>query len=900
MDSENYSEERTCHLKIGSLNCRTIYKISDRSSTSEFLRYLRSLKYSLLLFQETAIPSHSFDSTTHNLNLQLQVHQAVWTAHCGIVNLHPALDMKVLKQAFDGRLILASVTMPDMPSFHPIYILNLYAPVSTDAIRNEFFQNMVSALYGLEFEFPDLLNYLFIGGNFNYCFDQNSNHHTRRGAQPHGLLQLFGSRLVDCLNDPASSEPYYPTFKSTQAVHTCTDYMFASPLIRRNTIDGAVLYLNRRWTDHALLSIQYSVGLSLLGKGLWRANPNLVRIFSYIHKINPGIESYATRHLAATTFSPQQHWDRLKKLVAKLTRNFCRFRSHWRDDRIRVLQSERNSCYRNYAGSELLDLFVEPIEKELALLQKELSEIALLKSGKRWLANNEKSAGYLKRTATARQRRRHILHLVHPDTGVMCTDPQSKLNAAADFYQNLYSTEPTDNSCIDDLLAHIDKTMDAQQAESLVEPLTFDDIIQGARRSPKQSSPGRDGLPYEILCLIIDHPACKNLVVTVFNDAIRHQRFPASWLETCIVLLPKSGDLSNLVNWRPISLINADCKIFTRLLNQRVMMVADDLISPFQAGFMHGRYIGDHGQTLRLIMNDAKLSNSSGLGIMLDQHKAYDRIHPEYLTKVLRKFGFPDAFVDTIGQLFFATQIIVNVNGFLSRSMVQNRGLRQGDAISPILFNLALEPFLLSVLHNEAITGYVSQSNSIPCSIPIVPPPPVKLLAYADDVIIFINSVDEFTEVQSMLTNYNAASNSLVNYNKSVAFPLQGSLPSTSRIRNLVINETGLRWFDSHSPNYLRYLGYPIWVSTDQRQIFCQELLAKIKASFDIHRQRQISIYGRAHIANVLILSKLWHVLRTTTLPARILDQIESMSYQFVTHGFFPKIAKRVLYLPKS
>ena len=85
------------------------------------------------------------------------------------------------------------------------------------------------------------------------------------------------------------------------------------------------------------------------------------------------------------------------------------------------------------------------------------------------------------------------------------------------------------------------------------------------------------------------------------------------------------------------------------------MVIADDLISPFQAGFMHGRYIGDHGQTLRLIMTDAKLSNSSGLGIMLDQHKAYDRIHPEYFTKVLKKIGFPDVFVATICQLFFAT-----------------------------------------------------------------------------------------------------------------------------------------------------------------------------------------------------------------------------------------------------
>ncbi|KAG1311701.1 hypothetical protein G6F62_014380 [Rhizopus arrhizus] len=62
-----------------------------------------------------------------------------------------------------------------------------------------------------------------------------------------------------------------------------------------------------------------------------------------------------------------------------------------------------------------------------------------------------------------------------------------------------------------------------------------------------------------------------------------------------MTLLPKKGDLTSLKNWRPISLINTDAKVFTRLLNARLMPHLNRLISPQQLGFMPGRFIGENG-----------------------------------------------------------------------------------------------------------------------------------------------------------------------------------------------------------------------------------------------------------------------------------------------------------------
>ncbi|KAG1048490.1 hypothetical protein G6F43_009122 [Rhizopus delemar] len=76
------------------------------------------------------------------------------------------------------------------------------------------------------------------------------------------------------------------------------------------------------------------------------------------------------------------------------------------------------------------------------------------------------------------------------------------------------------------------------------------------------------------------------------------------------------------------------------------------------------------------------------LGVMLDQAKVYDRIHLEYLYKVLKRLGFPDKFNKRTHELFFGNSISVNVNESLSDSIQQLRGLRQGDSISPMLFNI--------------------------------------------------------------------------------------------------------------------------------------------------------------------------------------------------------------------
>jgi hypothetical protein len=295
-----------------------------------------------------------------------------------------------------------------------------------------------------------------------------------------------------------------------------------------------------------------------------------------------------------------------------------------------------------------------------------------------------------------------------------------KDDAVSTFYSTLYTPSVIDNDSVQQLVSTISDNdcLSTATQSSLTIPFTRADIIAGAARCPSKSSPGTDGLPYEILALLFDHRETASLAVKVFNAALSDGIFPASWLTTCMCLLPKKGDLSLLKNWRPISLINTDAKTFTRLINGRLMPHLSKILCPQQLGFMPGRFIAEHGMTVQAIKMLANQQHSTSIGLLLDQEKAYDRVHPTYLSTIMTRFGIPATMITSITNLFFSTQIQINVNGNITKaSILQQRCLRQGDPLSRLLFNIAFDPFLLSISQDPLFSGF-----NVPEEAP--PPPP--------------------------------------------------------------------------------------------------------------------------------------------------------------------------------
>ncbi|KAG0763724.1 hypothetical protein G6F62_011136 [Rhizopus arrhizus] len=253
----------------------------------------------------------------------------------------------------------------------------------------------------------------------------------------------------------------------------------------------------------------------------------------------------------------------------------------------------------------------------------------------------------------------------------------------------------------------------------------------------------------------------------------------------------KSPDMDG----RSLSLINTDSKFFTKLLVNCFNKLLPQLINPYQTVFLPNKLVSDNGWWNQVLMENLQnvAPELPQVAVLLDQEKAYDRVHPEYRQTMLSRFGFPDTLITALTRLF-DTRISISVNDWLGSPIKQIRGHRQGDPLSLLLFNLAFEPLLRSILACSSFSGVSLASASLKSSVRCSPRPldlshsdmslppstlgssssPVKLLSYADDFEVFLSHPSKWPFLMRLLDRYGKATNAKVNLGKTVLLSLSG------------------------------------------------------------------------------------------------------------------------------
>ncbi|KAG0734698.1 hypothetical protein G6F57_014301 [Rhizopus arrhizus] len=198
----------------------------------------------------------------------------------------------------------------------------------------------------------------------------------------------------------------------------------------------------------------------------------------------------------------------------------------------------------------------------LGKLQQGLAIIDGLKAGIRWREQGEKSAGFFKRLHQQRTVQQHMTAVKDMDQHLSTnnveavpqtehtSDPTAKREIVREYYQRLYTTDHVQDLEIDNYLntIHFSRSVDQRENDALVSNITMEELLEQVQRSPKQSSPGNDGLGYQYLHILFAIPSLKKLILEVYNNALTKEETPSSWKDIRVRLLPKKGDLSDLKN----------------------------------------------------------------------------------------------------------------------------------------------------------------------------------------------------------------------------------------------------------------------------------------------------------------------------------------------------------------
>jgi hypothetical protein len=106
-------------------------------------------------------------------------------------------------------------------------------------------------------------------------------------------------------------------------------------------------------------------------------------------------------------------------------------------------------------------------------------------------------------------------------------------------------------------------------------------------------------------------------------------------------LIAKGLGADKIQMYRPICLLNVLFKIFTKVMNNRAILVAEEVISKIQSAFIKGRFILDSVVVLHETMHYIHKKKSSGVLFKVDFEKAYDKINWDFMFAVLEMKGFP-------------------------------------------------------------------------------------------------------------------------------------------------------------------------------------------------------------------------------------------------------------------
>ncbi|CAA7018492.1 unnamed protein product [Microthlaspi erraticum] len=482
-----------------------------------------------------------------------------------------------------------------------------------------------------------------------------------------------------------------------------------------------------------------------------------------------------------------------------------------------------------------------------------------------WLALGDKNSGYF-HAITRGRRLVNKLAILEDAQGTAVYEEEKIVQVISTYFQDIFITRSS--NCVETVNQAIQPCISEETNALLIADPTPEEIKAALFSINPDKAPGPDGFS---ACFFqknwsVMGPQITKEVLGILSSGI----LPSSINETHLRLIPKVPSPKSVAEYRPIALCNVYYKIISKLLTRRLQPVLPTIISENQTAFIPGRVISDYVFITHEVLHYLKGSGATkycSMAVKTDMSKAYDRLEWNFIAAVLDRMGFHPKWTNWIFQCISTVSYTFLVNGTAQGQVIPQRGIRQGDPLSPFIFILCGE--VLSGLCKKAL-----DNGSLPSIKVSRGSPKINHLLFADDTMFFCKISQKSCEtLHSILQQYEEASGQMINLQKSC---ITFSKKTPEEIRLRVKNSLGI----DKEGGQGKYLGLPESFGRRKKDLFTSIV--------DRMRQRAVSYSSRflSGAGKLTMLTSVLSAIPTYTmscfkLPAGLCKRIQSVLTRF-------------------